>query len=254
MKTFKDFINEDRELLLEYTKHPISELIAFGGIPLDPGMMDRLGFSETEQLAYHLTNSVNLEEMARNQGKKKQLSCFTEGGPELARLPSQPNILLILEGTSVIKGETDLWTLVSTRDRRWLDINKDKHSKLNFLIMGVLSSVAKKVKIDVDVYKTDPKTLAGMIDMLEDKSKTKIYRLYLKEMESMLNKNYKVLIEYLKTAADMKYNEIVLTKWEIMDSWCLEYEQPFVIEQFGKLGISYAGVMARRDLGSLKID
>jgi len=250
---FKNYLLYEQTILEEYSKHPISELIAYGGIPLDPGMMDRLGFSEKEQLAYHLTNSVNLDDMTMNQGKKKQLSCFTKGGPELARLPSQPNILLMLKGDTVIKGDTDLWTLVSTRDKRWLDINKEKHSKLNFFIMGVLSKVAKKVDMNVDVYNTDPKTLAGMIEMLDKKDKIKLYKTYMIEMEKMLNKNYKILIEYLKTAADMKYNEVVLTKWEIMDSWCLEYEQPIVIEKLSELNIPYAGVMYRRDLSSLKI-
>jgi hypothetical protein len=254
LKSFKTFISEE-QLLNEYTKHNIAELIAFGGIPLDPGMFARLGFLEKDQEAYHVTNDNQLEKMAKNQHKKKQISCFTQGGPELARLPSQPNILLRLKGTSVLKGETDIWSLVSTRDRRWLDISTSTQAgeKLNFLILGVLSSVTKKAELAVDVYKTDPKTIAGMIESLSKNRKLQLYRLYLQEMEAMLNRSYKDLIEYIKTAADMKYNEIILTKWEILDCWCLGYEQPSVIRQLSDLGISYAGVMPRRDLSSLKI-
>ena len=253
--TFKQKLNEDAAILLEYRQHPISELIAYGGIPLDPGMMDRLGFLERDQMSYHLTNSKYIEDMAKSQGKKKQISTFTQGGPELARLPSQPNLLLLLNGTTVIRGETDIWTLVSTRDRRWMDIKAvGKYaSKLSFLIKGVIQSVANKVEIDVDIYKIKKASLATMIENLQNKDKVSFYRLYLTEMEAMLNKNYKVLIDYMKTAADMKYNEVVLTKWKIVDAWCLEYEQPSVIEQLKKLNIQYAGVMARRDLSSLQL-
>jgi len=244
-KSFKGY-------LLEYTKHEINELISRGAIPLDPGMMDRLGFLEREQLGYHLTNDRYIEEMVKNQNKKKQISCFTKGGPELARLPSEPNILLILEGTTVIKGKTDIWTLVSTRDRRWLDIGS-RNPKLRFLVQGVLQSVANKVNIDIDMYKIKQIDLNQLILNLDKKQKIDFYRLYVREMESMINRSYKVLIDYLQTAADMDYNEVILTKWEILDVWCLEHEQPALIEKLSRLGISYAGVMARRDLSSLSI-
>lgn len=254
-KKFKSFLTEEQQILNEYTKHPISELIAYRGIPLVPSMMDRLGFLENEIQAYHVTNSEYLDEMKRNENKNKQISCFTQGGPELARLPSQPNVLLILEGTSVIRGETDIWTLVSTKDRRWLDLKdySKTSGKLYKYISGVLQQVVQKAGLDVDVYSTEPKTLAGLIETLDPHEKVSLYRLYLTEMEYFLNKSYKVLNTYLKNAADMKYNEIILTKWEILDAWCLDYEQPAVINKLSKLGISYAGVMPRRDLSKLKI-
>jgi len=251
--SFKEHNVNSEQILLEYTKHDISELIAFGGIPLDPGMMDRLGFLEKDTEAFHVTNSEHLDEMSKNQNKKKQISCFTKGGPELARLPGQPNVLLLLEGTSVVTGETDIWTLVSTRDRRWLDINPDKHSKLNFLIKGVLQSVVNKIEYDIDIYKTNPKELTKLIEQLNNKQKVQLYRLYLTEMEAMLNRNYKELIKYLKNAADMQYNEVVLTKWQMIQGWCLGYEQLSTVQKFNDLGISYMGVMPRRDLSTLKI-
>ena len=252
--SFKIFLNESQLILNEYSKHPISELIARRAIPLDPGMMSRLGFLEEDVQAYHVTNSIRLDEMAKNQNKKKQLSCFTKGGPELARLPSQPNVLLLLEGTSVVKGETDIWTLVSTRDRRWLDIgSRGKDTKLFKFITGVLQTVANKAGIECDVYNASTQEIQTKIESLPPQQKVQLYRLYLTEMEAFLNKQYKVLINYLKNAAEMSYNEVILTKWKILDVWCIEIEQPNVEEKLKELNLSYAGVILRKDLGKLEI-
>jgi len=254
---FKQTINEEQEILLEYTKHNISELIASGSIPLAAGMMDRLGFLEKDQLAYHVTNFEYLKELASNQHKKKQISCFTKGGPELLRLPSQPNILMMLKGTTVIKGKTDIWTLVSTRDRRWLDINPKgyagaKADKLLFLVQGVLNSVAKRADIFVDAY-GDSSLIKQTIDNLPGKQKIILYKSYLQEMENMLNKHYKVLIAYINDAAEWDYNEVILTRWEIMDVWCIEYDDNVTTHLLNKLNLPFAGVMSKRDLKDLKI-
>jgi len=253
---FKNYINEEADILLEYSKYDIAKLISRGSIPLDPGMMDRLGFLEKDQTAYHVTNSKHLAEMKSNENKKKQISCFTRGGAELSRLPGQPNVLLLLKGTTVIKGNTDIWTLVSTRDRRWLDL-VNKTDKLLFLVKGVLQSVANKMQesdpLGIDVYKKDPKTLEFYINQYSNKDKIQMYRLYIREMEAMLNRNYKVLIDYVNNAAEMSYNEVVLTRWKIQEVKTIGITSPADKELFKTLKISYAGAVERRDLSSLEV-
>ncbi len=235
--SFKSYLNE-------YTKHNITRLISKGALPLDPSMMDRLGFSEDLE-AYHLTNKIHLDDLYKNQNKHKQLSCFTVGGAELARIPSQPDVLLRLKGTAVISGQTDIWTLVSTRDRRWIDnADRTKGNKLYFRIQGVLSKIAKNYGFLGDVYSMQPEDIQKEIDALDRKAQVSLYRDYLKGIENMLDSGgYKDLISYLKNAADMSYNEVILTKWAIQDVSCVRTEQDSVVEFCTKNKINYGGVV-----------
>ncbi len=247
-KSFKQFLNE-------WSDHELSYLIAQGAIPLDPGMMKRLGYYQEKVQAYHLTNKFHLENTIENQNKRQtHLSCFTKGGPELARLPSQPNVLLLLEGDSVIEGKTDIWTTVSWRGKRWLDIRGRKGAeKLEFYVKGVLQKLSDQWEFGIDVYKQSPGYLEDEIDKLSKSESIVFYKQYLTEMERMLNRNYKTLNKYLKTAAEMKYNEIVLTKWKILQAWCVDYDRPDIIIILEKNKIPYSGVIKTGDFSKLSI-
>jgi len=250
--SFKTYISESNNLLLEYTQHNISELISIGALPLDPGMMDRLGFTDNIS-AFHLTNKKHLKDMYKNQNKKKQISTFTVGGPELLRLPSQPDVLLTLKGTSVLSGETDLWSLVSTRDRKWLDHkHKVPGNKLYFLIQGVIAKIAKKYGLG-DTYNMKDKDIQAGIEKLNKKEQVQLYREYLKGIEQLLNSHYLELIDYTKNAAKMKYNEVILTKWVITKVQCIDIDQDTVINFCKETGIKYGGLIMSKDLASLKI-
>jgi hypothetical protein len=253
--SFKTYIKESDELLLEFTKHNIPELIANRSIPLEPGMMRRLGYYLEGEQAYHLTNDKNLADMKKNQGKRnQQISCFTEGSHELSRLPSQPNVLLLLEGDTVIEGKTDIWTTSSVRGRRWLDVrDRPGAKKLTFFINGVLQKVSKSIGLGIDIYEMKPGELQRVIENLDRNMTKQFYLMYLREMESMLNQQYKELNLYLKSAAEMKYNEVVLTKWKILEAWCVGHEQPFIVHQLKELNISYAGVIEQRDFPNLRL-
>lgn len=67
--------------------------------------MKRLGYSQEGVKSFHLTNEVHLETLKNISKTNAQISTFTVGGPELARLPSQPNCLTVLTGTEVIRGK-----------------------------------------------------------------------------------------------------------------------------------------------------
>jgi len=95
----------------------MKELISLGYLPLSHDMMDRLGYSYDIDEAYSVTNSHYLKNIVKIQNTKKQISSFTKGGLELAKLPSNPNILLKLSGNVVIEAASDAWTLVDTQGR-----------------------------------------------------------------------------------------------------------------------------------------
>lgn len=247
MVNFKEYLNEATE---------IAQLIANKSIPLEPGLMRRLGYFESDVKAYHLTNSIHLPEMKKNQKKRNaQLSCFTKGGPELARIPSQPNVLLLLQGDSLIKGETDIWTIRSVRGRRWLDIRNRKLTtgdakKLTKYMSGVLQSTADVYGIDIDAYKSSPDEIFKII---QSQGSLMMYKTYLTKLESMLNKEYKLLNEYLRTAAEMKYNEVILDNWKMLEIYSVDFESPATLDIINKLNVPYKGIITQKEISKLEI-
>jgi hypothetical protein len=191
--------------------------------------------------------------MVEQQNKRKNhISCFTKGGPELARLPSQPEVLLKLQGDSVIEGETDIWTLVSVRGKRWLFIRSGMiFSKLEKYVEGVIEKSFRTVGLDIDG--SDDNLVEFELDNMTPKEFKTFYKIYLREMENMLNRSYKELNKYLKNASDMSYNEIILTKWKILEVYCLDHEIAAVKKWCEDKRISYGGAIPRRDLSKLKV-
>jgi len=246
--TFNSYLLEETELLNEFSKHNIAGLIAKYMIPLSPGMMERLGYSEDNKIAYHLTNfSKYFEQMVKSQGKKGHLSCFTRGGFELARVPSQPDVLIKLQGKMIIEGDTDIWTLTSSRGVRWLDQDsRIKGNKMSFNIEGILRKLSKKYAIDFEELDIE-------LVKLDQKIQVRFYRDYLTAVESYLDRGgYKDLNNYLKSAADMSYNEVIMSRIEILEVACVEIEQDYIINSLTNLGITYAGVVTYHDIKKIK--
>ncbi len=256
------------DFLVEYISKSTYLQIAYRSLPLHQGLMKRLGYYQEDIQAYHVTNSAYLKQMYKNQNKAKtHLSCFTRGGNELSKLPSSPNALLLLEGDSVIEGNTDIFTSPDGRGVRWVDIGyvKDnKHAKkLKFYVDGVLQRLFDRYQIkdngkEVNVYKTDSIKLGNILfDYLIDKKPKEyqqLYRDYMEEIEHMLNTvGYKELNLYLKTASDMGYNEIVLTKWKILEIKSIDYDRIDIIKFCKDNKISYGGIFKARDFSKLKI-
>ena len=232
-------------------------------LPLTKGLMQRLGYFQDNIEAYHVTNDVYLERMSKNQNKKRtQISCFTKGGNDLSSLPSHPNIVLLLQGDSIISGDTDIYSLPSGRGVRWIDLNHvsnaglkgEKYAKkLIFYINGVIQKVADKYQIPIDAYKIKTQDLNSILIDLTPKESKMFYKSYMTEIENMLNKHYKELNSYLKSASNMTYDEVVLTNWKILQGWCIGIESPKIVNEFKKYNIPYSGVITRNELKSLKI-
>ncbi|MCD6435241.1 MAG: hypothetical protein J7L15_02455 [Clostridiales bacterium] len=245
---FKNYLNEDAEILSEFTTHNIAGLISKYMIPLSPGMLDRLGYSENDKIAYHLTNfDKYFEDIYKNQGKKGQISCFTRGGFELSRVPSQPNILIKLKGKMIIGGNTDIWTVTSSRGVRWLDQDsRIKDNKLSFNIEGILRKLSKNYNIDFDELDI------GIVN-LSKKDQVSFYRDYMKAIERYLDQGgYKELNAYLKNAADMSYNEVIMERIEILEVSCVEIEQDYIIDKLNLMKVTYGGLKNYHDIKKIK--
>jgi len=247
-----------KEYLNEFTKHKLSHLIGLRAIPLSEPMMNRLGYLWTDTITCSVLNMNTLEQTAKNQNKKMHISTFTKAGPELARLPSQPNIVIKLNGTEVIRGESDIWSLVDTQNRRWLDIDtKVTHGKkLFFFLTGVLQKVLDQNGINYTLQKEKPfggdKNLEVELNKLQSKVKSNVYNDYIQAVEKFLNTNgYKYLNLYLKNLDQFQYNEVILTNWKIIEVKAIEQESPFIIKKCHELNLNYTGTISRKELAKL---
>jgi len=230
------------------------EFISNRAIPLDLAMMKRLGYSYTGETALHLTNDRHLDGLKKIQKSKAQLSTFTIGGPELVKLPSQPNCILELKGTEVIRGKHDLWTSVDKNGMRWINHNVAERStkfKLTFSIDGIITTLLKKFGVD---FNTEQQPADLVLKELKKVDEAKFYKAYLKAIESWIDSGgYKEFQKYLDNSAEMKYNEVVLTKFVIKGVYSLENENPNVVKFCKANDIKNKGVLPSRALSELKI-
>lgn len=249
---FKTYLNTDKELLLEFSAHGIPELISRLMIPLSPILMKKLGYFEADKIAYHLTNFNKYFDMIyKNQGKKGQISCFTKGGFELTRIPSQPDILIKLQGEMIIGGDTDIWTVPSSRGVRWLDHSGRGGAKLDFYIEGILVKIFKEFSFDINPQSESQ--IKDTILELNNKEQIQFYKRYLEEIEGYINKGgYKELNKYLKNAAEMSYNEVVMERIQILDVSCVEIERDYIINKLRDLKITYGGLINYHDIKKIK--
>ena len=225
---FKNFLLERSNIIA---------LIKSYSVPVLPGMMSRLGYSD-HGTAYRVMNSKYLEDLIQKQGKKNNLSAFTKGGYNLARVPSLPNILVELEGTILINGETDLWSKRDQRGVLWLDQDRRvPGNKLSFNLQGIIDKLTKEI---------------GVIEEISQKDQVRFYKEYLTAVERYLNQGgYKELNDYLKKASDLDYNEVVITRYKITKVYSLEFDRDHIMSTLNKNNITYGGVLNYHDINKI---
>ena len=238
---FKNYINE---------AFKISELMSMGAIPLSVGMMDRLGYSEQEKVVYHLCNAKNLPARFKQQNKEYHLSTFSKGSKKLSGLPSHPNVLLKLRGLSLIEADVDIYTEPSDKKRRWITSHD---SKLQKHMEGILMSALQENDINIDFKKGITfRTVREEIMKSLENTGVKVYKSYIKKTEEWLNSGgYKVLNDYLKSASGVSYNEIILTRWTILEIQDINTKQAVTVDFCNKHKITYSGVTTWREIAGI---
>lgn len=230
----------------------ISGLIAKRAIPLDLKMMDNLGYAYSDTTVYRVMNSRGLARLVKHQGSKNQISTFTQGGPELARLPSQPNVLVELLGTEVIRGKSDIWTLIDKTGTRWINQASKSDGKLTFFIDGIITKIFKDFGFDLDIEAMTDAQIEQEILKLSSKQQRQFEKFYLDAMEDYIDGGgYKLLQHFLDNSADFKYNEVILTKFKIVGITSIEVDSPATEAMAKKYKIKYNGVIPRKDLSTL---
>jgi len=246
---FKDYLNEKTAM----TGFKLSRLIGSLSIPVSTNMMDRLGYSYEDE-AYHVTDIQYLDSLVKLQGKKKQISAFTKGGSELMRLPSNPTVLVKLEGNIVIDSASDMWTLLDKQGRRWItladksdDIGTEYSEKLKFFIKGILNKIVKKLGYNELEAQT---SYDSELSKMAKKDRAILYKEYIKEIEKYLEKDgYKLLNKHLKENISYSYNEVVLNNFKILGAFSLDND--YKKQEIKDSGINYLGVMSRLDLANI---
>ena len=246
---FKDYINEKTAM----SGFNLSRLIGNLSIPVSTNMMDRLGYSYEDE-AYHVTDVQYLDSLVKLQGKKKQISAFTKGGNELMKLPSNPTVLVKLEGNIAIEAESDMWTLLDKQGRRWItladkndDVGTEYSEKLRFFIKGILNKIIKKLGYDELGNQT---TFSSDISRMTKADRAILYKEYINEVEKYLDKEgYKLLNKHLKENITYSYNEVILNKFKILGAYSLDNEGKK--EEIKKAGIKYLGIMTKQEMANI---
>jgi hypothetical protein len=249
MIKFKEFISEKNA----QGNTDIKTLIAMSAIPLSTPMMDRLGYSYEDE-AYHVTSGQYLDSLVKMQNKKKQISAFTKGGFQLMKLPSNPTILVKLEGNIVIDAASDMWTSIDSNGRRWINVVSSENSngteyseKLSFFIRGI----ANKIRKDLG-YGEMSKGYEGLkdINLMTKEDRNKMYKLYIDSVEKYLQKDgYKLLNKHLKTNITYDYNEVILNKFKIIGAYSLDNDDKK--DEIEKAKIKYLGIMPMKDIPNI---
>jgi len=236
-KSFKQYINEAR--------WKISELMAKGAIPLSYGMMSRLGYTQENKIAFHLMNSKNLKRKYKEQNTKTHISCFTKGSLKLSRLPSNPNILIKVQGISLIDAGVDIYTEPSDKNRRWITAINTKLQKFQEGILFKSLDVvgASDIYKNINIKNTkDQDKLSEKIESLDKPTFVKLYRTYLSLTEKWLDSGgYLILNDYTKTATNFGYDEVVLTRWQILEVYDINYPQQVTADFCKKKRLDYQG-------------
>jgi len=230
------------------------QLIAKRAIPLKFSIMDNLGYTHQDTRAFHVTNYRDLDRLVEIQNSENQISTFTQGGPELARLPSQPNILVDLVGVEVIRGKSDIWTLVDKTGTRWIDHQNHSDGKLTFFIDGIITKVFREFNKDLDIERMEESEIYKNLSSLSSREQSKFLNRFVEEIEIFINQGaYKLLKVYLDSSSNMKYNEVILTKFKIVGVFSLAVESPNVEMLCKELKLKYNGVFQRKDLSTLSV-
>jgi len=271
MKDFKEFISEKRNYAL---KNHTSEwfLASNGGIPLQPAVLQDL---ERDIKAYHVTDLKGLLRLKKLEGKRKDVSAFTQGSTTISQdgIGTMGGVLTKLEGKTSIVFQKDAFTALDRNGNRWVDrINEEEPSvtkKLERIFAkDMLTAVKKGFKKELEQTAKDFPDTKELVDMgvydywslvrkmvenMNGSGKGKFMGFYMKESKKLLDVGTVMsIVSTLRHVGgyDEKdvYDEVLIHQFKIIEVHHYESEMGPSLEevQAAAKSIGFSGKVVSR--------
>jgi len=271
MKDFKEFISEKRNYAL---KNHTSEwfLASNGGIPLQPAVLQDL---ERDIKAYHVTDLKGLTRLKKLEGKRKDVSAFTQGSTTISQdgIGTMGGVLTKLEGKTSIVFQKDAFTALDRNGNRWVDrINEEEPSvtkKLERIFAkDMLTAVKKGFKKELEQTAKDFPDTKELVDMgvydywslvrkmvenMNGSGKGKFMGFYMKESKKLLDVGTVMsIVSTLRHVGgyDEKdvYDEVLIHQFKIIEVHHYESEMGPSLEevQAAAKSIGFSGKVVSR--------
>jgi hypothetical protein len=169
MKPFKEFIAERNYTFSDKTKE--WEFTSNGDIPLQAAVLQDL---ERDIKAYHVTSLKGLVKLKKLQGKRKDISTFTQGSTQISQdgIATTGGILTKLEGKTSVRFAKDAFTRLDRNGNRWIyrdnqeDYDDNILKRLNLLFANeMLSTIKKEYKSELEQTGKDNPDTKELVDL-----------------------------------------------------------------------------------------
>ena len=225
MTTFKQFITEKPSY-----SYDIIDLMAASALPLTDKILKSLGFENKKTTAYHATGLEFLKQLKKMERTDKPISTFTKNLWSVVNgISTRPDIIVKLEGTSILDYKGDIFSHPDTTGRRWIKtrgIDKSdflQHSLNDKIIKEILNHTNSDISIDDMIY--DDNEYKKEFSRLNKKEQEKIIKLYISHAEDIMNKKMfsNIVLELLNARSGRyNHNEILMTNFKILGVYSIE--------------------------------
>jgi len=238
-------------------------LAAKGYIPLSTPMMERLGLSEKDFVAYHATTIGHLKGLSKLGSSKKSISAFTKGLHSIiGGIVIKPDVVAQIRGTKLIQAEQDFFTYIDKQGRRWFKVKGKKEEFMNnALLAKPLKSFMQEQFPDtwedeLEYYLDRPKIIKDIVSYSNASKKALniFIKNYIDNAERLLiNPMYaKILKEHLENASLLKHDELVMNQFIVEKVYSLEagkyqFDNSMAEYDITKLGYEYGGHISKSD-------
>jgi len=203
-----------------------------------------------------------LGNMKKLSKSKKQISTFTRGlGSLIGSISLLPEVVVKLEGNSVIDFDFDIFSHPDPQGRRW--INSRGHTKSNFLqeamnkkVIDLMLEMTGKIDQDFRKYLFDSSKYVSLFNELTGKQKSEVIKLYIDNVTSLMtNTMYANITKEILADPYRKigtYDEIIMNQFKILGVYSIEsgrfkYDQSMAQYQIEKMGFKYLGHISQDD-------
>ena len=209
-----------------------------GYMPLSPSILKE--FERDVKGVYHVTDIAGLEKLARLQGRRVDIACFTKGSRGIASgLLTDAEALVTIDGKSSIDFTHDIHTKVDRNGIRWLSPRGGISAKVNGIVYQFKVQILKKVINNFEISKADKRSeelfgfgpnlsklpddiaVSNWIYDKDGKTKQEFLKYYYTEAKKLIDKQ---LIDQINKAISwmekeqFKHDEILVHNFKIVNT------------------------------------